>query len=378
MLKKLFAIVLCLMLTAGALAETVPGARLTADEFSIEMDGEILQPELSAVADIAQKDGSLLLDFRVNLNGKELLPLKMREFADGTAAVQLKDAGPFRFSSELLQRESGLTENEFALLQLLRDGGPAPLAFELVEMLDAREEDNFTLTPDDLPEWVHCAARMEANIFALFEEGLPDVSAIPVKRDSLGYTITVGKENPYYITLRRSGDQVIAKMQILGYNFQWIFSENGGVQLTHYFGVSWYDGDMMQNDLVFKYVPDEDGSAFLSLTDNYAGEWPTLKREGGKLWLNVTGKMSAEGVIDVEFAAARVYDDSSNMTVRFHVTSESAEMEASVGGESDEIMKKANSAYKMAEMKWEKDLKELRKEPGVAKMLDCMDFAGIR
>lgn len=377
-MKKLLAIVLALMLLPGALAETVPGIRLTANEFTIEMDGEILQPELSAVADIAQKDGSLLLDFRVNLNGKELLPLKMREFADGTAAVQLKDAGPFRFSPELLQRESGLTENQFALLQLLRDGGPAPLVFEFVEMLDAREEDNFTLTPGDLPEWLIHAARLEAENLVLFVEGLPDVSEIPVKRDSLGYTITIGKENPYYLTLRRNGDQVMARLQTLGYNFQWVFTPDGGVQLTHYFGVSWYEGDVMQNDLVFKYVPDEAGSAFLSLTDNYAGEWPTLKREGGKLWLNVTGKMSAEGVIDVEFAAARVYDDSSNMTVRFHVTSESAEMEASVGGESDEIMKKANSVYKMAEMKWEKDLKELRKEPGVAKMLDCMDFVGIR
>ena len=119
MIRKLFAIVLCLMLLACASAESVEGVRLTMSDFDVTLNGESSAPDLVVNLDSAEALGML----SVNLGGETLGTARTKLEPDGGMCLMLNDGDVFALSKRYVEETTCAELVNGALAQTIRAEG---------------------------------------------------------------------------------------------------------------------------------------------------------------------------------------------------------------------------------------------------------------
>lgn len=356
MMKKTVAMLLCLLLMVPALAEAVPGVRLTAADFSVTLDGETCAPDMVLTLDAADALGVLT----VNLNGESLGEARTLWESDGGMRLMLGDSDVFALSERYLEETTCAEIVNSALAQRIRAEGLYPMLSGLMAQLDAQEGDQFELAPEDLPGWMADAGELADLWLAQFDLAV-SATKISVKRDSLGYTLSMDDENFIEITFRRSGEnRIMIQGGITALGVTLYAAEDGGIELSASTGRYWMEGRLTSN-LTLKYYPREDGADY-SVFFQYESRWsvPVADYVDQYSRLNVSGSVDAQGMHTADVRYSRDAETIPDLSFGFHVESSAAQVEDLLS--SRKQVKKISQSFGSAAVLLRKAFRDFREE----------------
>lgn len=332
-MKKLFAFVLCLMLTAGALAETVPGARLTAENITVTVGGETFSPDLTVNFDGISREDGAFAGFFLTMGEKKLLPVQAQLDASGVS-LKLGGSQVYCFTPNWFAGLSGYDDASEVFALLLAPGAidVRQLGFGFEEFLSAQPEDSFTLEQAQLLSWLEGAAGMQEGTLSALVEG-PVLPALNVSRTEIGYSIGWDDSGKTLLAEREAEGLVYTlsgEEDILGVRYM----NDGGIQASYTYHTKSDYG--YENAVMWSYelAQNESGAEYSMLmqVDNIYDE-PDYWADNSVTEFSMDGTVDADGVNRAHVILANTCEIGPDLAAEFDVVLAPAQVEDNIAGQ---------------------------------------------
>lgn len=301
-MKKFLSILLCLLLLPVAWAEPAaqPGQRLVAEDITLSIGEETFAPELTVLLDaLACTDGSLL-SFCIDRAGEALLPVQMKDTADGFFVV-LGDSQVYRFGPDWFEGED-FSSGAIEILLINHLADMPELFFSFADFLDSRTDDEFLLDAPLLTQWLLSEPLVNNEDALLMEEQtLPEIR---VKRETGRYTLSVAGEMPINLYLTRTDMAVSLKCSDSDYSAGVQAFSDGSIQLSVHTSTLYARSTDINLVIKMRLTPQDEEKYDFSFTLDY--DDACIYSDWGKLYIHLSA------VLDDEFihsAQLRLTDD---------------------------------------------------------------------
>lgn len=332
-MKKLFAMILCLMLMATGLAETVPGARLSANNITVTVGEETFSPDMTVNIDgIAGEDGAFA-GFFLTVGEDKLLPVQAKLDASGVS-VKLGSSQVYCFTPNWFAELSGEDSASEVLALLLTPSmiDVRQLAYGFEAFLGEQPEENFALEQAQVLSWLEGATGMQEGTLSAIVEG-PVLPTLNVTRTEAGYSIDWA-DSEAVLTVEREAEGLVYTLsgeeEILGVRF-W---NGGGIEASYTYHTKSDYGYENSAICLYDFAPNESGAEYsMSMRIDDLYDEPDYWADNSVTEFSMDGTVDADGVHSAHVTYSEVCEMGPDIGADFHVTLAPAQVEDNITGQ---------------------------------------------